>query len=701
MKKNILFSIALIANFNLFSQSGQKWATGGNGLITGDFFGSTNNFPIIFKVNNIQRMSLSVAGVLQINGLSGSLNRLLQTDASGNIIPFTMGNANQYLAGNGVWVNFPAIPPSLWTQTGSGIFYNGNVGINNSHPQYALDITGDLNVTNNVYVGGGILISDKVHATSEVKSVAVRADSLFPQTIKLAANRDILGQANFASDIIAKSKFQVIGNSIFNGSVNVQGAFNANTIGANSISANNGTINNLSVGGTATFNQMNINQSISTPKVVSGHISAPDSNGVHIGDSSMVFLSFPIASPTYEVMRTNPLYRGIAIGTSAVAFGTTSNSLGVYAGAIAIGAKSQARAQSSFVFGYNVQTTPTANYAMALGAGLPGCCPMVNNSPYSLAVGFNSDIPTFFVSSSSGIGTVGKVGIGNTNPQHLLDVNGNVHINSQNGGAFISETSVGNLTMRHDGANGVIDVNVNGALLLNYYSGKNVDMCTGSGGLVNVGHNLQIGGHIGMTTGNQIYFKGFSDPAHGIGVFPGAVFNSYQSNPITIDGPIVYGWNGGALGSNRSGVIGGITRIALRWDDAGHVVIGGGIPGGNHVDAALAVYGKALFTSAYVNISTSVWSDYVFDSNYKLMPLSEVEKFYLQNKHLNGVPSAKEMEATGDNIVETDAMLLKKIEENTIYMVQLYKKLENQEKKLADQEELIKKLTEKIEKLSK
>ena len=104
-----------------------------------------------------------------------------------------------------------------------------------------------------------------------------------------------------------------------------------------------------------------------------------------------------------------------------------------------------------------------------------------------------------------------------------------------------------------------------------------------------------------------------------------------------------------------------------------------------HAGALLSVFGEVDFTSAYVNALT--WADYVFDKNYKLPALDEVESFYLQNHHLLGVPSAKEMEKKGDNIAETDAMLLKKIEELTLYIVEQQKKM--------------KELEEKVEKLNK
>ena len=67
------------------------------------------------------------------------------------------------------------------------------------------------------------------------------------------------------------------------------------------------------------------------------------------------------------------------------------------------------------------------------------------------------------------------------------------------------------------------------------------------------------------------------------------------------------------------------------------------------------------------------WADYVFDPEYKLMTLEEVEQFTLQNNHLPNVPSADEMVKNGLDITKTSAKLMEKIEELTLYMIQLNK----------------------------
>jgi hypothetical protein len=77
-----------------------------------------------------------------------------------------------------------------------------------------------------------------------------------------------------------------------------------------------------------------------------------------------------------------------------------------------------------------------------------------------------------------------------------------------------------------------------------------------------------------------------------------------------------------------------------------------------------------------IEVSTDSWSDYVFDDEYPLTTLTEVEAFINTNKHLPGVPSEKEVIEEGINLGEMDAVLLKKIEELTLYVIELQKQLE-------------------------
>jgi len=87
-----------------------------------------------------------------------------------------------------------------------------------------------------------------------------------------------------------------------------------------------------------------------------------------------------------------------------------------------------------------------------------------------------------------------------------------------------------------------------------------------------------------------------------------------------------------------------------------------------------------LIRTKEVNVTLSGWSDFVFDEDYELMPLSEVKQFITQNKHLPNVPSEAEVITHGVNIGEMNAILLQKVEELTLYIIDLQKQIDELKK---------------------
>ncbi len=69
-------------------------------------------------------------------------------------------------------------------------------------------------------------------------------------------------------------------------------------------------------------------------------------------------------------------------------------------------------------------------------------------------------------------------------------------------------------------------------------------------------------------------------------------------------------------------------------------------------------------------------ADYVFDENYKLCDLIEVESFIREHKHLPNIPSADQFKTEGYKVGEMDEMLLRKVEELTLYIIEQNKKIE-------------------------
>lgn len=113
----------------------------------------------------------------------------------------------------------------------------------------------------------------------------------------------------------------------------------------------------------------------------------------------------------------------------------------------------------------------------------------------------------------------------------------------------------------------------------------------------------------------------------------------------------------------------------------GKIVIGT-TDAGQYGNYAFAVNGTGILNKIKVKAYGS-WPDYVFEENYDLPSLQFIEKFVKQYKHLPGVPSAKEIEKENIDLGNMQVVLLKKIEELTLYNIELEKKTKIQDEKIA------------------
>jgi hypothetical protein len=76
-----------------------------------------------------------------------------------------------------------------------------------------------------------------------------------------------------------------------------------------------------------------------------------------------------------------------------------------------------------------------------------------------------------------------------------------------------------------------------------------------------------------------------------------------------------------------------------------------------------------------VRVVTDVWADYVFKEGYKLLTLPEVEKYIEEKKHLPNVPSEEDILRQGLNVGDMQKIQMEKIEEITLYLVQMKKEI--------------------------
>lgn len=213
----------------------------------------------------------------------------------------------------------------------------------------------------------------------------------------------------------------------------------------------------------------------------------------------------------------------------------------------------------------------------------------------------------------------------------------------------------------------------------------------------------------GTTPGNIYYNQGnvgigTTSPGYKLDVAGTAQINNiwkFDSNGIfywgTCYGNGLLTWDTGyasvqaqAGNSLRLGVYGYDTAINI--NTAGNVGIGTTSP-----EAKLTVQGKIIASEIQVK-SIETIPDYVFKSDYKLMSLNQVEDFVKLNQHLPEVPSEKEFKEYGMNMAEMNVLLLKKIEELTLYAIDQKKTFREQ---LFDQNRRMNVQSKKIEALEK
>jgi len=270
--------------------------------------------------------------------------------------------------------------------------------------------------------------------------------------------------------------------------------------------------------------------------------------------------------------------------------------------------------------------------------------------------------------NSSGQGIVinssGNVGIGTTPTLNRLEVAGTV-----NATAFIGNGS---------GLN-----NVPGDNLGNHIAMQNIQMngkwLSNDGG--NEGIFINDAGNIGIMTSNlnaQFEIADIYEPG-GMNLKIG---NDCYFTDIDISNSL------GLYGCNQSN-----TSASLKLGSGGIMITGkdGKLGVGNQNPMAmLDVNGDIKATSMTLNnliVTTKIeageievkdlseWKDCVFEYDYKLISLKETEEYIKQNKHLPGIPSEKEVLENGINVGEMNAMLLQKIEELTLHIIDLDHKI--------------------------
>ncbi len=349
----------------------------------------------------------------------------------------------------------------------------------------------------------------------------------------------------------------------------------------------------------------------------------------------------------------------VTLSKYASAIGKDNVSTGYYS--TAIGRNNQATGNGSFSFGFTNYTIgeysvaigsylkTTQSNSIIIGSGLQNT-PMENNIANSVMIGGFSNLPTLIVfGSSSGIGTTGKIGIGNvTSPLAKLHLRADegedaaIYVQPHNwlegdgAGLALGDMSHGISAMKDKG------------LIFNTSSSYNFN-----GGLIKYGMDAREGSVLLCTD------------SEGTAVW------------AQLEMPAPSPW----LTSGTNDI----------YFSAGKV----GIGTINTYGYELAVLGKILADEVMIKHPVD-WGDYVFKPEYKLMPVNELAAFVKLNSHLPGVPSEKEVSENGYGLAQMNEILLKKVEELTLYIIQQQEMLQKQQEISQKQQDEINKLKEVI-----
>lgn len=157
----------------------------------------------------------------------------------------------------------------------------------------------------------------------------------------------------------------------------------------------------------------------------------------------------------------------------------------------------------------------------------------------------------------------------------------------------------------------------------------------------------------------------------GTGIVDGKSFSIIHSFHGVINSSINFLRGGSVVGGSITfSTNEDIERVRINHE--GNVGIGTSTP-----REKLSVNGK--IRAQEIKVETANWPDYVFAKDYQLPSLQETEKHIQQKGHLPGIPSAEEVKVNGVDLGAMNAKLLQKIEELTLYLIELEKKNEKQE----------------------
>ncbi len=594
--------------WNSLPLSATTWNVSGNNINNSNTGNTTINTNFVFGTN----------GALQNTAWVGTGNRLLQTNANGNLTPFTMGTANQVLYGNGTWGSLPAAINSFSTAGNNVILANGNkLGIGVANPQFPLDVNGDARIGNNLYVGGGIVITDSIKADT----IHMGASRVISGTTRVDGDLATSPTRTFTAggDIIAQSKLTVAGNATFNGNLR-----STSLSGAGSSMLSVDAFGNISRG-IPLIPAWNCAPNAALPWALGGNSISSLINSLTQGNT----MDIGTCDDYDFVLKSGGNQKIWLKSQGGVGFGTASP-------------------QAYYHFS-------GGNLAVDANVGVGTTLP---NSKLEVADATNAEVCVNSTSNNSA-----KMVVKNPLYSYGLSIDGNAQSNSQVNGHIYgiqSQQYLNEAIMTWDG---------NGNIL---FGDKNINTQVNTASKLNVNGELNkraahfVSNHNSPFAYNTLFSVNHNsakaiaveNSASGSGLETFVVYgNGYTEIKVQSPNalPTPYGATAGRAFSIRD-VAGNRDLFTVTKD------------------------GKAYAREVEINLTTT-FPDYVFAKDYKLKPLSEVEAFINTNKYLPNFEKGTYYEKNGINVTDLLLKQQQTIEELMLYNIELEKRLKVLEEK--------------------
>ncbi len=570
-----------------------------------------------FQEANAQTNTFPATGSVGVGTLSPNASALvdLTSTTQGFLLPRMTGVQRNAIV-------TPATGLQIYQTDGTkGVYmYNGAawVPVTTSISNLSLKTLGNLS---------GVAINASL-TPAVTNSVDLGSATKYWKDLYLSGNANVSGNTQFTGTV------SVGGNTVLNSDVYVSG----NTTSAGNIGFNNSAANTIQFATPLENGNAMINMfpsGFSNPnRMVIAHSPAYQNWGLQYQDSIDQFNFLGAGSPVLSVK----------LGSNTVGIGTSNPKVAL-----------------SFPAATGKKISLYPGGSGDVGMGVYGNEFRLHTDYSGADITFGYDNFTNGFTERMRVKGDGKVGIGTNAPGFLLDVNGRLRLRNEGNGTNLT-AGIWYNKMDNSGVANFVG-NYNDSLFGIYgstsgwrffFDHKNGNLGIGTG-------TPKVALSFPAATGKKISLYPGGSGDVGMGVYG----NEFRLHSDYSGADITFGYDNYTNGFTE--------RMRVKGD--GRVCIGTTSPANGYL---LSVNGKVIATEVRVDAKAN-WPDYVFSADHKLLPLEELETSINTNKHLPGIPSATEVKNGGIMLGDMQTKTMEKVEELTLYLIQLNK--ENKELK--------------------